>query len=841
MPRALRIALAPLAVVFLGSAFFAPLARADFGRDPYTPVTLQATSFTPAVGGGIPDGNGGMFACWSAYAGSNQVIYVQRVTASGAISPGWPAGGVQVYSATTYRANPRLVSDGAGGVIVAWEDGRGATVDIYASRIQGNGSLAPGWPASGVLLSYGSQSAIDDEHNPMLISDGAGGAFVAWNLNYSSTDIDVYGAHVTSAGTVAWLLALYSPVGHQVLQKIIGDGATGFYIGFTDDENTSVTKAKVERFFSSGGAAWSPIAVGTQQQTYGMDIASDGGTGLYAVSADNGPVSYSNISGNHFLATGANDPNWAGYKFLAYEANINQGGPIAIPDGSGGLLVAFFDLRYGGPDLFVQRIGPYGIAYNGWPATGVAASTAVGNQFPQSMVSDGAGGTVIAFTDDRQGLDYFEYAVRVLGNGQIAPGWAYGGNPVDLGGLLVGTTAYPGSVSDGNGGAIMMWADTRGTTSVGYEGIYAQNLDPFGQYGDARPFITKIADVPADQGGEVSLQWSASYLDAQPNRTVVQYSIWRRVPGGVSAVPSATVGADPASAMPGSAGAAPATPKPSAASIAAARADHREALRTTIESAQVVYWEYVETQPARMLPGYSVVEPTTSDSTGTLNARISFMIDAESAGAQMFWASPPDSGYSVDNIAPYAPSPFVGTYAAGTAALHWSPVIVPDLDNYRLYRGLSASFVPGLSNLVATPVDTAYSDAAGSPFYYRLTAVDIHGNESASTLLLPTGALLDVGPGLPTVLAFAPPAPNPARGTTMLKFALPRDAVVRLAIYDLSGRRVRVLAEGSQPVGEHSVAWDLRDDSGRALGAGLYFARFEAEGRSFTRRVVAVK
>ena len=217
------------------------------------------------------------------------------------------------------------------------------------------------------------------------------------------------------------------------------------------------------------------------------------------------------------------------------------------------------------------------------------------------------------------------------------------------------------------------------------------------------------------------------------------------------------------------------------------------------------------------------------------------MIYAESPGAQMFWASPADSGYSVDNIAPYAPVPFVGTYGAGVASLHWSPVIVPDLDNYRLYRGTNASFVPGPSNHVASPVDTSYGDAAGSPYYYRLTAVDIHGNESASTLLLPNGALLDAGPGAPMVLAFAPPAPNPARGSTVLRFALPRDAVVRLALYDLGGRRVRTLAEGTQSAGEHAVAWDVRDDAGRALGAGLYFARFEAEGRVFTQRVVAVR
>jgi hypothetical protein len=832
-PRRRSPALLLLPLVLL--ALSAPPALADYGRDPYTPVVLQPLTFVPTMSAPVADGNGGTYVAWSAQVSGNNDILLQHLTAKGAVTPGWPAGGLVVYAAATARSNPSLLSDGAGGVFIAWEDSRGASIDIYAMRLLANGSLAVGWPSSGLLVSTAGLSTTDPDNGIVMAPDGAGGAFILWTLTFTSADFDVYGAHVSSSGVLAWSAALYQPGGRQVPVKAIGDGAGGFYVAFTDDEAGAVTKGKVERFSSTGFSAWAPKAIGSGQQEEGIDIASDGGTGVYAVMADNGPVSYSNISGNHFLSTGANDPNWGGYRFFAAEANINQGSPFAAPDGTGGFIVTFFDMRYGTPDAFAQRIGPYGIPYSGWPSGGVALASAAVNQFPYAIVPDGSGGAIVVFADDRLYVDYFVYAVRVLGNGLIAPGWAYGGNPVDLG----GTTANGmlSACSDGNGGAVAAWADTRGATSLGYVGIYAQNVDAWGQYGDARPFITRIADVPGDQGGEVSIQWTASYLDALPNRTVTQYSIWRRVPGGLSAVPGGGAnGANAASAASGSA-----TPRPSPAAAAAALADHREALRTTIESAQVIYWEYVETQPARMLPGYSVVLPTTGDSTGTANLRTSFMIDAESAGAQMFWASPPDSGYSVDNIAPYAPAPFVGTYSAGTASLHWSPVIVQDLDNCRLYRGTSASFVPGPSNHVASPVDTAFSDAAGSPYYYRLTAVDIHGNESASTLLLPTGALLDAGSGAPTALAFAPPAPNPARGSTVLRFALPREAVVRLAIYDLSGRRVRTLAEGAQPAGERAVSWDVRDDAGRPLGAGLYFARFEAEGRAFTQRIVAVR
>jgi len=52
---------------------------------------------------------------------------------------------------------------------------------------------------------------------------------------------------------------------------------------------------------------------------------------------------------------------------------------------------------------------------------------------------------------------------------------------------------------------------------------------------------------------------------------------------------------------------------------------------------------------------------------------------------------------------------------------------------------------------------------------------------------------------------------------------------------------VRGLASGAQPAGDHAVAWDLRDEGGRPVDAGLYFAQLEAEGRRFTHKLVAVR
>jgi hypothetical protein len=94
--------------------------------------------------------------------------------------------------------------------------------------------------------------------------------------------------------------------------------------------------------------------------------------------------------------------------------------------------------------------------------------------------------------------------------------------------------------------------------------------------------------------------------------------------------------------------------------------------------------------------------------------------------------------------------------------------------------------------------------------------------------------------GIPSVLRFAPPAPNPLHGNTMFAYDLPHAAAVSLAVYDAGGRRVAVLAAGEQPAGRHQVRWTPRAADGSALPAGLYFARFTTPGLSRTVRVVVL-
>jgi uncharacterized protein (DUF362 family) len=74
-----------------------------------------------------------------------------------------------------------------------------------------------------------------------------------------------------------------------------------------------------------------------------------------------------------------------------------------------------------------------------------------------------------------------------------------------------------------------------------------------------------------------------------------------------------------------------------------------------------------------------------------------------------------------------------------------------------------------------------------------------------------------------------PNYPNPFNASTNLRYALPRESRIELAVYDLLGRRVRTIADGVQPAGWHTARWDGRDEAGRSVASGLYIYTLSAQ------------
>ncbi len=90
-------------------------------------------------------------------------------------------------------------------------------------------------------------------------------------------------------------------------------------------------------------------------------------------------------------------------------------------------------------------------------------------------------------------------------------------------------------------------------------------------------------------------------------------------------------------------------------------------------------------------------------------------------------------------------------------------------------------------------------------------------------------------------LALARPAPNPSGGGVTLRYTLPAAGRVTLALYDVAGRRVRVIESGRLEAGDHVATWDGRSDSSITAPAGVYFARLVTPWGTASRRVVRAR
>jgi flagellar hook capping protein FlgD len=83
--------------------------------------------------------------------------------------------------------------------------------------------------------------------------------------------------------------------------------------------------------------------------------------------------------------------------------------------------------------------------------------------------------------------------------------------------------------------------------------------------------------------------------------------------------------------------------------------------------------------------------------------------------------------------------------------------------------------------------------------------------------------------------------PNPFTGTTEIPFALPSTGRVSLRVYDVAGRLMRTLVDGSRPAGVGRATWDGKDSAGRDLSGGVYFVKLSAAGVERTLRIMKLR
>ena len=415
----------------------------------------------------VSDRAGGAVVAWTDYRGASADVYVQRVAAVGTRQ--WSADGVALCAASGNQLSPALVGDGAGGAIVAWEDYRaGATSDIYACRIDGSG--VPQWTADGVALCTATKSQVA----PVLTPDGAGGAVGAWSDYRGGATADIYACRITGTGVPQWTsggVLLCGAAGDQLLPGIVPVGTGGAIVAW-EDHRAALADLYARRVDGGGVGRWASngtlLCTAVKVDQVYPAVTSDMAGGAIVVweerFGDQSDIYGQRIDRNGVLQWGA-----SGVPVCA--ARGFQYGPVIVSDGAGGAIVAWYDNRDGSAsDIYAQRLNAAGVAQ--WNSNGVALCTAGGWQGSPVIASDGAGGAIVAWEDQSGGAAKV-YAQRVSGAG--VPLWTANG----VGLCMVGGDQNHLAIApDLAGGAIVAWEDGRGG-SAGSD-IYARRVDGSG-------------------------------------------------------------------------------------------------------------------------------------------------------------------------------------------------------------------------------------------------------------------------------------------------------------------------------------------------------------------------
>ncbi len=432
----------------------------------------------------VSDGHGGVIIAWESTGG----IFAQHVDAAG--KPLWQPGGVTIASGNIKNdpyAPPwssfLMVSDGAGGAIIAWDDmvfnPPGVNnppyfnpVPIFIRRVNASGQLL--WD----------KSAVAAGGNWKIIADGDGGAIVAWD-NFKPYfkalhDDFLCLQKIAPDGTRLWggagLSLIKSSPFHAITQEeidsgikgtisrnyptyagnqdIISDGDGGAIVIWQEDGLMAVRQVYATRINRKGPVAWADntdkIMVGNgEYQRDSLRAAGSDGFSLAYQTGDQGPIFQQQVSGSGELS------------------KLSQYYPNAITDGAGGTIAMHIDTfpPFTGPtqrhnDLNVQRLDKEGTPL--WPEKQVL-STRQGYQIGNFKYdADGSGGVILSWQlQNGHFLSGPTYVQRVDADGNLLFG--------DTGMKVFGTADnYQGSAaifSDGSGGVFVAGVVGNGANS----------------------------------------------------------------------------------------------------------------------------------------------------------------------------------------------------------------------------------------------------------------------------------------------------------------------------------------------------------------------------------------
>ena len=363
-----------------------------------------------------------------------------------------------------------MVSDGAGGAIITYLDERnyGDDIDVYVHHMDSQGYH---------LWQLKVTDDPEDEHDPRIVSDGAGGVIVAWWRHDVSQSFygtwTVFAQRINSSGAIVWNAggkAVSSEIAFNVAKipamEMESDGSGGAYIAFEGQSGLCVAHIDYAGFLANPGLNGITLGGGAASSC-GLSVAPDGHGGVFV--AWHNPdiliaVQRVNIGSNPSLPL-LSTPWGPDPVLISTDSSLKEWYPLIINDGSDGAFVAcqrgklYSDIIWHflyDDKIVLQRIDSEGNVL--WRAGGISLSENIGECVMFSAAVDGTGGLYFAY----QAGSVFGFCqpdihlVRINADGTMAwpvmsiKSWLEGNS--DLNDILM---EAPALIADNGAGAVL--------------------------------------------------------------------------------------------------------------------------------------------------------------------------------------------------------------------------------------------------------------------------------------------------------------------------------------------------------------------------------------------------
>jgi hypothetical protein len=751
-----------------------------------------ANSWSKQFGGGPGDtGNDGGYSVTIDAGGNVLVTGYFRGTVNFGGSNLASAGGTDIFVA---KYSPTGVHQ--------WSQRFGSTSDDFGQCVTAD--------PSGNVLVTGSFTGTVNFGGGNLVSAGGTDIFVA---KYNSTGVHQWSQRFGSTFTDSGQGIVTAPGGAIVY-------VTGYFMGTVDFGGGNLVSVNISKdifvaaYGSTGLHLWSQRFGGISIDT-GYSVATDWNASVIVTGSFGGAVNFGGASG--LGSAGLLDIFVAKYSSggghlwsQGFGSTSDDEGRSIATDASGNVVVtgSFAGtvnfgggnrVGAGGKDIFVAKYNSAGAHQWSQQAGGTTDDVgqsidtdAAGNVYATGFFTGTAdfGGTnlvsggledIFVTKYSTAGAYQYRYRFGSIGSTTSDKGFSIA---ADATGHLAATGYFSGTVDFGSGSFSSPLAQDI------FVARYA--TEP------SEPIISSIGDIGNDQGHQVKVVFDRSGRDdAAALVPVIRYEAYRRI----DAPPSALAAGDP-SDLSG---------------------------RQLLDQG----WIQVGTVDGHGKSEYSMDVPTIGDSTVALGQyRSTFFVRGATSNSFTFFDSPPDSGYSLDNLAPGVPSSFV--YDA--PLLSWHESSTNDLDHFTVYGSNTDSF--GAATVVDYSV-TPSMDVTSSPYViYYVTATDFSGNEGKPAKV---NTLSGVGGTPKSYVLSVSNYPNPFNPRTTVSYTVPSRANVTVAIYDTRGAFVATLVNAEKAAGAYSIEWDGRTASGATVSSGVYFARIEHASGTRSKKMVLLK